>query len=173
MEPLSTLLLLSTLLALSALFPPVIAGAAEGLRHAVHRLAEKDGDLFVLAPVLVLPWADDEQTVCGTEVETVCGGVITVCETVVVESNHGETVIHGFIHDFALFRRYAGADKDGTMCCLFQAALFLLAEAGGILAMAHHWQAAVLRQERTVAEGIAGDEHLSGDGAAGHTASSG
>jgi len=41
---------------------PVVAGAAEGLHHAVHRLAEEDGDLFVLAPVLVRPRADEEQT---------------------------------------------------------------------------------------------------------------
>jgi len=54
---------------LGTLLPPVIAGAAEGLHHAVHRLAEEDGDLFVLAPVLVRPGADDEQTAFGTEVE--------------------------------------------------------------------------------------------------------
>ena len=138
--------------------PPTVLDAAQGLRYAVHGFTLKDCYLFVLASVLVFPRADDEQTVCGTEVEAFCGGVITVGEAVVVDNNRGETTIRTFIHDFALARRDAGADEDGTLCRLIQAASLLLAKTLRVLAMAHHRQAAVLRQEGAVAKGVAGDE---------------
>ena len=56
-EPLGTLF---------SVFPPVVFLAAEGLGNAVHRLAEGNGDLLVLATVLVLPRGDQEQPICGT-----------------------------------------------------------------------------------------------------------
>ena len=40
------------------IFPPVVFQVAEGLGYAVHRLAEGDGDLLVLATVVVLPGGD-------------------------------------------------------------------------------------------------------------------
>ena len=49
-EPLST--------SLFFIFPPVVFQVAEGLGYAVHRLAEGDGDLLVLATVVVLPGGD-------------------------------------------------------------------------------------------------------------------
>ncbi len=87
--------------------------------------------------------------------------MITVWETVVVEDNRGIITIHGVIHDFALFLRDAGADKDGTMCRVIQAVLFLLTEALRVFTMADNGQAAALRKESAVAEGIAGDEAVS------------
>ena len=52
---------------MNTLFPPIVFCPAEGLRYTVHGLAEEDGDLFVLASVLVFPRADEEQTAFGTE----------------------------------------------------------------------------------------------------------
>ena len=49
-EPLGT--------SLFSVFPPVVFQVAEGLGYAVHRLAEGDGDLLVLATVVVLPGGD-------------------------------------------------------------------------------------------------------------------
>ena len=40
------------------IFPPVVLLAAEGLGYTVHRLTEGDGNLFVLATILVLPRGD-------------------------------------------------------------------------------------------------------------------
>lgn len=48
-EPLNTLFFI---------FPPVVLLAAEGLGYTVHRLTEGDGNLFVLATILVLPRGD-------------------------------------------------------------------------------------------------------------------
>lgn len=60
------------------LFPPVVTEAAEGLRDAVHRLAEGDGDGVVLAPVLVLPGGDEEQTAFGAMREALLGWVVAL-----------------------------------------------------------------------------------------------
>ena len=68
-EPLNTLFLIAageSLGTLFSVFPPVVFLAAEGLGNAVHRLAEGNGYLLVLATVLVLPRGDQEQPVCGT-----------------------------------------------------------------------------------------------------------
>lgn len=89
---------------------------AQGLRHAVHRLAKRHCNLFGIAPVVVFPGADEEQTTGHALVEAVCGGVIAVGETVVVDDNHGEAVIHAFLDDLALLRRDAGRNEDGTLC---------------------------------------------------------
>ena len=133
---------------------------AQGLRHAVNRLAKWHCHLFGIAPVVVLPRADEEQAAGHALVEAVCGGVIAVGETVVVNGDHGITVIRAFGEDLAFARGYAGADKDGTMCRLCQAASLLLAEARGIFAVADHWQAASRCKEGPVAIGVAHDEGL-------------
>ena len=68
-EPLNTVFLIAAgepLNTLFSVFPPVILLAAEGLGNAVHCLAEGNGDLLVLATVLVLPRGDQEQPICGT-----------------------------------------------------------------------------------------------------------
>ena len=68
-EPLNTVFLIAAgepLNTLFSVFPPVVFLAAEGLGNAVHRLAEGNGYLLILATVLVLPRGDQEQPVCGT-----------------------------------------------------------------------------------------------------------
>ena len=87
-----------------------------------------------------------------------------VGEAVIVDENHGETVMHAFFDDLALFRRDAGADEDGALGGLVEAARLLRSEARGILAVADHRQAAALRKERAVAEAVAGDETRGGSG---------
>lgn len=117
--------------------------------------------MFGLASVVVLPRADEEQTAGQALVEAVCGGVIAVGETVVVNGDHGEAVSHAFGEDLAFARGYAGADKDGTVCRLCQATLFLFFVARGIFAVADHWQAAPRCKEGPVAKGVAHDEPAS------------
>lgn len=87
-----------------------------------------------------------------------------VGEAVIVDENHGETVMHAFFDDLALFRRDAGADEDGALGGLVEAARLLRSEARGILAVADHRQAAALRKEGAVAEAVAGDEARGGSG---------
>ena len=55
-----------------AFFPPIIFGAAKGLGNAVHRLAEGNGDLLVLATVLVLPRGNQQQLAFCTLVDAFC-----------------------------------------------------------------------------------------------------
>ena len=64
-------------------FPPVIAGAAEGLRHAVHCLAFKSCYLFVLAAIQITPWGEEEQAACSTEGDALLGGMVAVGKAVV------------------------------------------------------------------------------------------
>lgn len=113
--------------------------------------------MLVLAPVLILPWADDEQMACSTAVEAFCGWMITVGKAVVVDGDHGEAVIHTSDDNLAFARRDAGTDENCALGGLVEAALFLFAKTGSILFMAYHRQAAPLCEKGAGAEGIASD----------------
>lgn len=152
------------------LFPPVVTEAAEGLRHAVHRLAEGDGDGVVLAPVLVLPRGDEQHATLGTMREALLGGVVALGEPVVGDEHHGDPLGDGLVDNGLLAFGDAGGNEDGTLCRLGEAAVLLLVETSDVLAVADDGQQ-LLCEKGAVAVAVAGDGgmlHPSGK-TAGHT----
>ena len=144
------------LLLLFLLFPPAVLFPTEGLRHTVHGLTKGNGDLLVLPPILVLPRGDEEQTTVGAGVDAVGGGVVHLCEAVIDDENHGETMIRGRVDDGLLALGDAGRDEDGAVGGLFEAAAFLLLKARRVLAVADDGQQPPC-EEGAVAVGVAGD----------------
>ena len=95
--------------------PPGVLEAAEGLRHAVHRLAEGDGDGVVLVAEFVLPGGDKEKTTGSTEGDVLGRGVVEDGETVVGDENSGVTVMDGLVDDGLLALGNTRRDEDGAL----------------------------------------------------------
>jgi len=137
-------------------FPPAVPGAAEGLRHAVHRLAERDGDGLVFTPVFVLPGGEEEKAAFCTGSDAVGRGMIDGREAVVGDEHHGEATVGGLVDDGLLALGNAGADEDGTLGRRRQTASLLLFETRRVFPMADDGQQATLK-EGAVAVAVAGD----------------
>ena len=83
--------------------------------------------------------------------------MIAVGEAVVDDENHGEIVIHAVVDDFLLALGDAGADEDGALCRLFEAARLLAGQEGAVAAVADYGQQPP-REEGSVAVAVAGDD---------------
>ena len=126
------------------------------MRHAVHRLAVRDSDLFLLSPILILPGGDEKQTTFCTECDALGRGVITVRETVVGDHHDRETVMNAGIKDVLLAGSDAGREQHRALLGGFEAAGLLVGKATLVTTVTDHGEQLPLK-ERTIAVGVAVD----------------
>lgn len=96
------------------------------MNYAVHGLAKRDADAFIVGPELIAPRAYQQQQVGGTVVCAAGRGMIYFRESIVFDTDHRMARMEGTIQNLLFTFGNAGRYEYGSCGCFLQTAGFLL-----------------------------------------------